>query len=647
MKYRLLYPSTFSTEPIQAALAAESIECFGIHTPRDLAVGTQPTVFILDPPSRLMIPKNDLRRFVDAGGSIVALMPDDEIEVPESVPETLVNAILPAVQRPRHLLVALRSAFRDSAVRTENARLRRETATRTRELTEMTRIGIALSTERDYGALLELILSQARQITSSDAGSLYLVEEGDGEEERHLRFKLAHNDSRPNIPFHEFTIPLDDSSIVGHVATTNDPMVIDDVYFLPPDVQYTFNRSVIDEKFDYRTKSMLTIPMTDHHGRVIGALQLINRKRNFDVKLEHPEIFAAEIIPYSPRTVELASALAGQAAVSIENSKLHDEIKNLFKGFVYSAVDLIERRDPATQGHSRRVAAGTTALAQVVNRVTTGPYAKVSFTRDQLSEIEYASVLHDFGKVGVRESVLVKAKKLHPLGLDLVRQRYQFIHRSVERDYYQQLARYLDEHGKEGYAEFDARLQRRRNEEISALERFFQLVVTSNEPSVLAEGNFDEILSLGERTYEDFDGTQQPFLTGDEVRFLTIRKGSLDEQERLEIESHVSHTYSFLLKIPWTTELQGIPGIAYGHHEKLNGSGYPRNIDGNEIPPQTRMMTIADIFDALTASDRPYKRAVPQQRALNIMDSDVTGGLLDQDLFSLFTEAKVFERMKD
>jgi HD-GYP domain-containing protein (c-di-GMP phosphodiesterase class II) len=171
--------------------------------------------------------------------------------------------------------------------------------------------------------------------------------------------------------------------------------------------------------------------------------------------------------------------------------------------------------------------------------------------------------------------------------------------------------------------------------------------MTSNEPSVLPEGNFDEIIRLGEKTYEDFDGTRQPFLTGDEVRFLTIRKGSLDEQERLEIESHVSHTYSFLLKIPWTTELQGIPEIAYGHHEKLNGSGYPRNVDGDQIAPQTRMMTIADIFDALTASDRPYKRAVPYERALDIMDSDVTGGLLDRDLFALFTEAKVFELMKD
>jgi HD-GYP domain-containing protein (c-di-GMP phosphodiesterase class II) len=174
-----------------------------------------------------------------------------------------------------------------------------------------------------------------------------------------------------------------------------------------------------------------------------------------------------------------------------------------------------------------------------------------------------------------------------------------------------------------------------------------KLVLDSNEPTVLPEGSFGELLRFAERTYEDLDGREQQFLTDDEMRFLTIRKGSLDEQERLEIESHVSHTYRFLLQIPWTKELHNVPFIAYGHHEKLNGRGYPRKVNADQIPIQTRMMTISDIFDALTASDRPYKRAVPIPRALDIMAEEVKDGMLDAELFRLFTAAKVFQTVND
>jgi len=162
---------------------------------------------------------------------------------------------------------------------------------------------------------------------------------------------------------------------------------------------------------------------------------------------------------------------------------------------------------------------------------------------------------------------------------------------------------------------------------------------------VLPEGSFEELLAYAERKFPDIDGAPQPYLSDDEVRFLTIRKGSLDEAERLEIESHVTHTYRFLLQIPWTKELSQIPLIAYGHHEKLNGSGYPRKVPAREIPVQTRMMTISDIFDALTAADRPYKRAVPLQKALDIMHEEVKTGMLDSDVLRLFVDGKVFERL--
>ena len=343
----------------------------------------------------------------------------------------------------------------------------------------------------------------------------------------------------------------------------------------------------------------------------------------------------------------MVSAMAGQAAVSIENSQLYEDIERLFEGFVTAAVTAIEQRDPTTFGHSGRVASMTVALAKATDGVHDGKYRELSFTREQLRELRYAGLLHDFGKVGVREQVLVKAKKLYATDLSLVKQRYAFIFRSAERDFYQKRTEYLEEHGETGYQEFLRTAQAAHDARIHNLDNFLRLVVESNEPSVLPEGNFDELLRYADEYYSELDGTNSPYLTEDEVRYLTIRKGSLDATERLEIESHVNHTYQFLQQIPWTKELQDIPLIAWGHHEKINGSGYPRGIGAEDIPPQTRMMTIADIFDALTASDRPYKRALPVERALSIIQYEVNDGMIDQELFDIFTGTKAYEDADD
>ncbi|GBD31125.1 MAG: HD family phosphohydrolase [Gemmatimonadales bacterium] len=643
MKFTLLHPASFDLEPIAAALRSEPITVRAIRDSRELVVsGGDRTVFVLDPPSRPSFPEATLRSFVDSGGAIVALGAPGETDVPEELSPDLISAYVPQPYGTRHLLLALRAAYRHTAARAEAMRARQEAASRTKELEELTRIGMALATERDYNTLLDLILTQARQITGSDAGSLYVVETLEDESKR-LRFKLSQNYSRPEIPLVEFTIPIDHSSIAGYVAATGEPLVIDDAYFIPPDVEYSFNRSV-DEKYGYRTKSIMTIPMKDHKDQVIGVLQLINRKRDFHARLETPEDIEAQVIPYTRRNVELVSALAGQAAVSIENSQLYESIERLFEGFVRASVTAIEQRDPTTFGHSGRVAAMTVGLAEVVDRTSTGPYRDVKFSREDIRQIRYAGLLHDFGKVGVREQVLVKAKKLYPPDLALIKQRYAFIYRTIEKEFHRQRADYLERHGERGYREFLEQLRREQEKQLKELDDFMQLVIQSNEPTVLPEGSFEELLRYAERYYQDLEGKDQPYLTDDELRFLTIRKGSLDESERLEIESHVTHTYRFLMQIPWTKELRNIPEIAYGHHEKLDGSGYPRKVKGDQIPVQTRMMTISDIFDALTASDRPYKRAVPVPRALDIMAEEVKAGMLDPHLFELFVEAKVFER---
>jgi HD-GYP domain-containing protein (c-di-GMP phosphodiesterase class II) len=643
VKFLLLHAPTFDPAPFAAALAAEQVDVRRISMPGELVSGQVPTTLVIDPASRDRFPAQALRQFVTAGGACVALGTRDESDLPDRLPEELISAFLPVPPGRRQFLIALRSCYREAAARTEAGRARGEAASRTKELGELTRIGMALSTERDLNTLLEMILSQARALTDADAGSLYLVETADGT--KRLRFKLAQNRSRPEIPFVDFTIPISKASIAGYVASTGEPLVLDDAYELPPDVEYSINRS-IDEKYGYRTKSMLTIPMSDHKDQIIGVLQLINRKTSSDALLATPADFEHAIIPFTGRTVELVSALAGQAAVAIENSELYESIERLFEGFVKAAVIAIEQRDPTTFGHSGRVAAMTVGLAETVDRAGDGTYKDVAFSRQELREIRYAGLLHDFGKVGVREQVLVKAKKLYPPDLALIKQRYAFIRRTHERDFERQRAEFLERNGTTDYAAFLVEIRRQQDEQLADLDRFMTLVDRSNEPTVLPAGNFEELVRYAEARFQDLEGREQPLLSDDEVRYLTIRKGSLDEQERLEIESHVSHTYRFLLNIPWTKELANVPFIAYGHHEKLDGRGYPRKVKADEIPIQTRMMTIADIFDALTASDRPYKRAVPVPRAFDIMAEEVKDGMLDGELFRLFHEARVYEALK-
>jgi HD-GYP domain-containing protein (c-di-GMP phosphodiesterase class II) len=641
MSYTLLYPKRYDITQIQDALENSGVLAEPIQTPNELKIGDSITVFLLDAPSRPDFTVDMLRRFVNIGGAVVALGANGENDVPDEFGLDLLAGFLAEGHGPKQLLLTLRTAYREAVARVDCARASSEAEMRSTEVDDLTSIGMALTTERDYNALLALILSHARRLTSSDAGSLYLVETLENEKKM-LRFKLSTTYSRPEIPLVEFTMPLDKSSIAGFVATTDEPLVIDDAYFLPPDSEYTINRS-IDKKYGYRTKSMLTIPMTDHKAEVIGVLQLINRKLDFDFELKEPEDFDEQVIPYTRRLVHLVSALAGQAAVSIENSQLYEDIERLFEGFVRASVTAIEQRDPTTSGHSGRVADKTVGLAEVVDQVSDGQYRKVHFSREEIREIRYAGLLHDFGKVGVREQVLVKSKKLYPPDLALVNQRYAFIRLKAEQQLFKQRIEFL-EAGSQGYEEFKKTLEEEYDTRMADLDRFMELVAESNEPTVLPEGNFDELLRYAEKFYTDLDDKQRPYLADDEVRFLSIRKGSLDESERLEIESHVTHTYKFLLQIPWTKELSYIPTIAYGHHEKLNGAGYPRKITGKEIPIQARMMTVADIFDALTASDRPYKRAVPTERALDIISYEVKDGMVDSDLFDLFVEAKIFER---
>jgi len=504
-------------------------------------------------------------------------------------------------------------------------------------------VGAALSTERDILKLLEMILSQARRVTASDAGSIYLVERDENDAPRALRFKLAQNDSLEGVPYTEFTVPIDHSSLAGHAAATREPMAIEDVYLLPAGASYKQNRS-FDERFGYRTKSMLVFPLTTLRDDIVGVLQLINRKRDGAVRLTSPDAAEREVIGYDARAVELVGALASQAAVAIENSLLYEDIEKLFAGFVHAAVTAIESRDPTTSGHSERVAVYSVGLAEAVTRAGAGRYKDFQFSREQIRELRYASLLHDFGKVGVREQVLVKAKKLYPPTLQAIHDRVGFLRQGAELEFERARSTFLAAHGARGFEEHETALRARLAERQAELDRFLEKVVTANEPSLLAEASAIDLREFGTREFTGWDGVRRPLLDDDELRLLTIPKGTLDDAERREIESHVTHTFRFLREIPWTRELRQLPEIAFGHHEKLNGVGYPRGIKGEQIPVQTRIMTISDIYDALTASDRPYKPAVANARALDIITAETKGGMLDADLVEVFLAAKVFER---
>ena len=520
----------------------------------------------------------------------------------------------------------------------------------TREINELNQIGAALSAEHDTGKLLDLILSKSRDITSADAASLYLVEDYEeqlGDEQvtkKRLRFKLAQNDS-VSVPFRESTMEISQKSVAGYVAQTGQPVNIEDAYHLPEHVPYSINRK-FDDNSGYRTKSILAVPMRNQKSEVVGVVQLINSKRDFATKLSSVAKVTEQVVSFTTRQQEILESLASQAAVAFENSQLYEAIQRLFEGFVKASVTAIESRDPTTSGHSFRVANLTVGLAEAVDRIETGPYAGMRFTRSEMKEIRYASLLHDFGKVGVREEVLVKAKKLYPAQIDLIRQRFDYVKRSMETATLRSRLDYVLEKGREEYLaklpEFDAQLAA----QLKEMDDWFQTIAKSNEPTVLPEGSFGVLQEIAARHFKDYERNEHPLLNEDEVRLLSIRKGSLDDAERVQIESHVVHTFNFLEQIPWTKEIKTIPNIARGHHEKLNGKGYPYKLSAVEIPVQTRMMTISDIFDALSASDRPYKKAVSLEKALEILTFAVKDGEIDPDLFKLFLEAKVFEKWK-
>ena len=449
-----------------------------------------------------------------------------------------------------------------------------------------------MTAERRLATLLQTINDAGASVAEADRCSIFVVDRDRGE----LWTTVAHGTG-------EIRIPLG-AGIAGAVAASGAPIRIPDAYADP-----RFNPEV-DAGTGYRTRNILSVPMLNTHGEVVGVIQALNRRDG---------VFGEE-------DEELLGALAGPAASAIENAVLHEEIERLFEGFVQASVIAIEARDPTTAGHSGRVATSTVGLARAVERAPPPAWRGVRFEPAALQQLRYAALLHDFGKVGVREHVLIKADKLYPHQLELLKGRFELARATLENERLRARLEGRDPAGVE--------------ERLAELDACLEVVLVANRPTVLAEAAHARLAELAARTFTDARGASRPLLTGEELLLLSIPRGSLSDAERLEIESHVTHTFRFLSQIPWTRTLRRVPEIAYGHHEKLDGHGYPRSVPGTAIAVETRMMTIADIFDALTASDRPYKKALPVERALDILADEVKRGQVDGALFGVFVEAR-------
>ncbi|KGF72477.1 phosphohydrolase [Neosynechococcus sphagnicola sy1] len=525
--------------------------------------------------------------------------------------------------------------------------LLQEFSERAELIEQLLSIGAALSSSFDLGEILNLILSKSREITCSDAGSLYLIDQSS--QPASLVFKVAQNASRPGSSFQEFTIPMTPQSLAGYVALTGQSLNLPDAYHLSAEVPYQLDRS-FDRSIGYRTRSVLVLPMQNQDQETIGVLQLINRKVCPEAIVSAEN--ALEVTqPYSEWEERVVRSLASQAAISIERNQLQESIENLFEGFVRASVQIIEARDPCTSGHSERVAALTVRLCEEVTTITAGPLRSLHFNSRQIQEVRYAALLHDFGKVGVPEAILVKQKKLYPDQLEIIRHRFALARRSLELECAQTKFRYLIEHpshvhdsSSTGCSHCDYLVQQEQQLEaaIAEIQEHWQLLLDANEPRILSEEPLARLQALTQLTYRDVDGELQPLISESELLQLLVQRGNLNAQERLVIESHVTHTYEFLKQIPWTRHLQNVPLIAYGHHEKLDGSGYPLQLKEPEIPIQAQMMAVSDIYDALTASDRPYKRSLAVTKALNILHQESAHNKINRELVQLFEQRQVF-----
>jgi HD-GYP domain-containing protein (c-di-GMP phosphodiesterase class II) len=503
-------------------------------------------------------------------------------------------------------------------------------------MAQLQSIAVKLIQTHDFHELLDQILNETLDLMKCDAGSLY-IKNDQGE----LIFEVSANRSM-KMDLEKRVIPLSGSGVAVHCFREKKSFNISDVRKHKKNSPFQFNRS-FDEQTGYRSRSMLLCPLLSSRGEALGVIQVINRKQSEKQKWPSREEKKIAAMPaFSKEDENVLNSISAIASAALENARLYSQIERLFEGFVKASVNAVEARDPATAGHSERVSILTVSLAELSTRSSLPEFRGLKFSKNQIDEIRYAALLHDFGKIGVREQVLVKEKKLYEYELEKIQGRLERFKLGFEVRILRELLEDLAHEGRPPLASDLDAAHYKVCKFCREMDGHFDLINKMNQPRVLEEDLRDKIDKIRHLVFADPRGGQQPLLSPQEAECLLIKKGSLNEAERLEIESHVTQTYLYLKQIPWTQELSLVPEIAYFHHEKLDGSGYPTKAPAAQIPLPAQMMTICDIFDALVANDRHYKAAVPLEKALDIIADQVKRGQLNQALFKIFLEAKIY-----
>lgn len=501
----------------------------------------------------------------------------------------------------------------------------------------LNRIGVALSAERDTARLLEMILLGAKEITNADGGTLYTVTD-----DRHLKFEIMRTDSLgiamggttgKDIPFPPLPLYLEDGSpntnMVAAYAVLNDKTVnIADAY-VEKGFDFSGTRK-FDQQTGYRSQSFLTIPMKNHEKEIIGVLQLLNAI--------DPD--SGKVIPFSMEKQQLAESLASQAAVALTNHNLIEGLKNLFEAFIELIADAIDEKSPYTGGHCRRVPELAMMIAQAAVEAKTGPFKNFSMTEKELYELRIAAWLHDCGKVTTPQEVVDKPTKLSTIfdRIDLIATRYEVLKRDAEIEMLNAKLKALEK----GERVPSARLEKAFRQKIMQYDEELAFLRHTNfGGESMREEDQQRVIDISKRTWK-FNGETLPFLSENEVENLNIPRGTLTKAEREIINNHIVVTIDMLEKLPYPKDLRRVPEYAGGHHERMDGKGYPRGLTREQMSIPARMMGIADIFEALTARDRPYKKAKTLTESLTILGKMKLDNHIDPDIFDLFIREKIY-----
>ncbi len=493
-------------------------------------------------------------------------------------------------------------------------------------LEQLNSIGASLSAERDINRLLEAILTAAKTITRADGGSLYRLTE-----ERTLRFEIVRTSSLKYhlggttgnpVPFYPIQLYKDGkpnhSMVAAYAALTGKTVNIADAY-TAEGFDFSGTRA-FDSKTGYRSKSFLTVPMRNHENETIGVLQLINA--------QDPR--SGEIVAFSASDQRLAESLASQAAIALTNRMLINQLEQLFESFINLINSAIDEKSPYTGGHCQRVPVLTMLLAEAVNETREGPLSEFSMSEKDRYELKIAGLLHDCGKVTTPVHVVDKATKLEAIydRIHLIDTRFEVLKRDLELESLKK---------KIGEKQLRDRLR-----ELEDDRRFVHACNIGGER--MRDEDIERVRRIGQYRWRDVSGHEANFLTDDEVKNLTIRAGTLTPEERQIINHHIVATIKMLEALPWPKHLTKVAEYAGGHHERMDGKGYPRGLTREQMSVQARCMGIADIFEALTAKDRPYKKGKTLSESLEILGRMKLNNHVDPDLFDIFVRRKVYRR---